>query len=40
MAIRKNPDGSLTVGILKEEKPEVKSEKPKRAAKPKEKGEA
>ena len=40
MAIRKNPDGSVTVGILKEEKPEVKAEKPKRAAKPKEKGEA
>jgi hypothetical protein len=40
MAIRKNPDGSVTVGIIPEEKkPEVKAEKPKRAAKPKEKGE-
>jgi hypothetical protein len=44
MAIRINPDGSMTVGILpkepKEERPEVKAEKPKRTAKPKNKGEA
>lgn len=37
MAIRINPDGSMTVGIIqeepKEEKPEVKAEKPKRAKK-------
>ena len=43
MAIRINPDGSISVGILKEEpkeeKPEVKAEKPKRTAKPKTKGE-
>jgi hypothetical protein len=43
MAIRINPDGSMTVGILpeelKEEKPEVKVEKPRRAAKAKNKGE-
>lgn len=43
MAVRKNPDGSITVGILddepKEEKPEVKAEKSKRTAKPKDKGE-
>ena len=43
MAIRINPDGSMTVGILpeepKEEKPEVKAEKPKRTAKLKDKGE-
>ena len=42
MAVRRNPDGSITVGILKEEpkeKPEVKAEKPKRTAKPKTKGE-
>jgi hypothetical protein len=41
MAVRKNPDGSITVGILDEEpkKPEVKAEKPKRTAKTKEKGE-
>lgn len=43
MAVRKNPDGSISVGILddepKEEKPEVKAEKPKRTAKPKDKGE-
>ena len=43
MAIRINPDGSMTVGIIpeepKEEKPEVKAEKPKRTAKPKTKGE-
>lgn len=43
MAVRKNPDGSITVGILddepKEVKPEVKAEKPKRTAKPKDKGE-
>ena len=44
MAVRKNPDGSITVGILKEEpkeaKPEVKAEKPKRTVKAKNKGEA
>jgi hypothetical protein len=44
MAVRHNPDGSITVGILpkepKEEKPEVKAEKPKRTAKAKNKGEA
>jgi hypothetical protein len=40
MAVRKNPDGSVTVGILKDElKPEVKAEKPKRTAKTKNKGE-
>jgi hypothetical protein len=43
MAIRINPDGSMTVGILpeepKEEKPEVKAEKPKRTARAKNKGE-
>ena len=43
MAIRINTDGSMTVGILpeepKEEKPEVKGEKPRRTAKPKTKGE-
>lgn len=43
MAVRKNPDGSITVGILddepKEVKPEAKVEKPKRTAKPKDKGE-
>jgi hypothetical protein len=43
MAIRINPDGSMTVGILpeepKEEKPEVKDDKPRRTAKPKTKGE-
>lgn len=43
MAVRKNPDGSITVGILddepKEVKPEAKAEKPKRTAKPKNKGE-
>ena len=42
MAVRKNPDGSITVGILPEEPkqvPDVKAEKPKRTAKPKEKGE-
>jgi hypothetical protein len=42
MAVRKNPDGSITVGILSEEpkvKPEAKAEKPKRTAKPKDKGE-
>lgn len=42
MAVRRHPDGSVTVGILKEEpkeKPEVKTEKPKRTAKPKTKGE-
>jgi hypothetical protein len=43
MAIRINPDGSMTVGILpkepKEEKPEVKVEKPRRTAKAKNKGE-
>ena len=37
MAVRHNPDGSITVGILKdepkEEKPEVKAGKPKRAKK-------
>lgn len=39
MAIRKNPDGSITVGILKDEpKPEVKDEKPKKG-KAKNKGE-
>ena len=37
MATRKNPDGSITVGIFKDEpKPEVKTEKPKKSAKPKE----
>jgi hypothetical protein len=44
MATRLNPDGSVTVGILpeepKEKKPEVKAEKPRRTAKPKNKGEA
>ena len=43
MAIRHNPDGSITVGILKEEpkeeKREVKAEKPKRTRKTKENGE-
>ena len=43
MAIRINSDGSMTVGILpeepKEEKPEVKAEKPKRMSKAKNKGE-
>lgn len=40
MAVRKNPDGSISVGILKEEpKPEAKAEKAKRTAKPKDKGE-
>jgi len=43
MAVRRNPDGSITVGILpeepKDEKPEVKAEKPKRTAKTKTKGE-
>lgn len=43
MAVRHNPDGSITVGILpkkpKEERPEVKAEKPKRTAKAKNKGE-
>lgn len=42
MAVRKNPDGSVTVGILDDEpkeKPEVKAEKPKRTAKPTNKGE-
>jgi len=43
MAVRKNPDGSITVGILddepKEVKPEAKAEKAKRTAKPKDKGE-
>ena len=43
MAVRKNPDGSITVGILddepKEVKPEAKAEKPKRTAKPKDNGE-
>ena len=43
MAERKNPDGSITVGIIvdepKEEKLEVAVEKPKRTAKPKTKGE-
>lgn len=36
MAIRINPDGSMTVGILPEE---PKEEKPKRTAKTKTKGE-
>ena len=35
MAVRRHPDGSITVGILKEEP----KEKPKRTAKPKTKGE-
>lgn len=40
MAVRKNPDGSISVGILKDEpKPEVAAEKSKRTAKPKNKGE-
>ena len=43
MAIRINPDGSMTVGIIpeepKEEKPEAKAEKPKWTAKTKTKGE-
>lgn len=43
MAVRRNPDGSMTVGILpeepKEKKPEVKAEKPRRTAKAKNKGE-
>jgi len=43
MAIRINPDGSMTVGILpeepKEEKPEAKAEKPRRTARAKNKGE-
>ena len=48
MAVRRNPDGSMTVGILPEEpkevKPEVKAEqpkaeKPKRTAKSKDNGE-
>ena len=47
MAVRKNPDGSITVGILDDEpqeNPEVKAEqpkaeKPKRTAKAKNKGE-
>jgi len=43
MAVRKNPDGSISVGILKEEpkeeKREVKAEKPKRTAKAKTNGE-
>jgi len=43
MAIRINPDGSMTVGIIseepKEEKREVKVEKPKRTRKTKENGE-
>lgn len=43
MAVRKNPDGSITVGILddepKEEKLEVKAEKPRRTVKAKNKGE-
>ena len=41
MAIRINPDGSMTVGMFpeepKEEKPKVKAEKPKKGKK--EKGE-
>ena len=44
MAVRKNPDGSISVGILREEpqeaKPEVKAEKPKRTVKTKAKGES
>lgn len=42
MAVRKNPDGSVTVGILFDDEPkepEVKAEKPKRTAKPKDTGE-
>jgi len=43
MAIRINPDGSMTVGILpeeqKEEKPEAKAEKPTRKGKAKTNGE-
>lgn len=43
MAVRKNPDGSVTVGIIKDEpskeQSEVKTEKPKRPAKTKDKGE-
>lgn len=42
MAIRKNADGSITVGILKDEpevKPEVKAEQPKKKGKAKNKGE-
>ena len=48
MAVRKNPDGSITVGILLEEPKEVKpeakaeqpkAEKPKRTARAKNKGE-
>lgn len=41
MAVRKNPDGSITVGLIREgpKKPEAKAEKPKREAKPKEKVE-
>ena len=41
MAVRKNPDGSITVGLIREDpkKQEVKAEKPKREAKPKEKVE-
>jgi hypothetical protein len=43
MAIRINPDGSMTVGILpeepKEEKQKVKAEKPKRTEKAKTNGE-
>ncbi len=42
MAIRKNADGSITVGILKDEpevKPKVKAEQPKKKGKAKNKGE-
>lgn len=42
MAVRKNPDGSITVGILDDEpqeKPEVKAEQPKKKGKAKNKGE-
>ncbi len=43
MAVRRNPDGSMTVGILqkepKEEKREAKAEKPKRTRKEKTNGE-
>lgn len=42
MAIRKNADGSVTVGIIKSEpkaKPETKAEQPKKKGKAKNKGE-
>lgn len=42
MAIRKNADGSITVGILKDEskeKPEAAAEQPKKKGKAKNKGE-